>query len=27
MHRGPFYKLLQKYALDPEAFRKGTGPT
>jgi two-component system response regulator GlrR len=27
MHRGPFYKLLQKYALDPEAFRKGTGST
>jgi len=27
MHRGPFYKLLQKYALDPEVFRKGTGPT
>ena len=27
MHRGPFYKLLQKHALDPEAFRKGTGPT
>jgi len=27
MHRGPFYKLLQKYALDPEAFRHTTGPT
>lgn len=27
IHRGPFYKLLQKYALDPEAFRKGTNPT
>jgi len=26
IHRGPFYKLLQKYTLDPEAFRKGTGP-
>jgi len=27
MHRGPFYKLLQKYALNPEAFRHTTGPT
>lgn len=27
MHRGPFYKLLQKYALDPEVFRHATGPT
>jgi two-component system response regulator GlrR len=26
VHRGPFYKLLQKYTLAPEAFRKGTGP-
>jgi two-component system response regulator GlrR len=26
MHRGPFYKLLQTYTLDPEAFRKGTDP-
>ena len=27
MHRGPFYKLLQKHALDPEAFRHATGPS
>jgi len=27
LHRGPFYKLLQKHALDPEAFRNGTSPT
>jgi|RhiMetdeSRZDD1v2_1073273.scaffolds.fasta_scaffold67538_2 two-component system response regulator GlrR len=25
MHRGPFYKLLQKYAIEPEAFRHATG--
>ena len=27
MYRSAFYKLLQKYALDPEAFRKGTSST
>ena len=26
IHRGPFYKLLQKYDLDPAAFRHATGP-
>ena len=27
IHRGRFYKLLQKHALDPEAFRQATGPS
>ena len=25
MYRGPFYKLLQKYAIEPEAFRQANG--
>lgn len=27
MHRGPFYKLLRRYSIDPEAFKKGICPT